>query len=118
MQGLRTGKIFHAIHFSNNACILLDNIEIARKLGTNSLSISSQFSILEFMEETKKSKILKPLPHTLEVLINIRWVPEHEKIVANELVDFEAKRWANLPYADLPKCSPLMLEQWLFLQKS
>ncbi|KAI1004393.1 hypothetical protein K3495_g3819 [Podosphaera aphanis] len=52
------------------------------------------------------------LPHTQESQISIRWVPSHAGIEGNEIVDFEARRGAAMPFLVPAKHSFTSLLQW------
>lgn len=94
LQGLRTASISLQAKHANNVYICLDNLEVARSLGSPT-NTSSQQIFAQFMEEIKIWQKRERLPHTCLGSVIVRWVPGHAGVAGNERADQEAKAAAT-----------------------
>ncbi|KAL1953511.1 hypothetical protein VTO42DRAFT_2645 [Malbranchea cinnamomea] len=88
--GLQNAITCFQARFANNVFICLDNLEVARTLGSL-VNTSSQQAFTQFQEAEKAWQAREKLPHMSKGKVIIRWVPGHAGVVGNEKADQEAK---------------------------
>jgi ribonuclease HI len=90
LHGLRQATASFQARYANNVLICLDNLEVARILGTPART-SSQQVFTQFQETQEAWQARERLPHTAQGRVIVRWIPGHAGVAGNEKADQEAK---------------------------
>jgi ribonuclease HI len=94
LRGLQNAITCFQAKYANNVLICLDNLEVARTLGSTART-SSQQVFAQFQEAEKAWQTRERLPHTSQGRVIVRWVPGHAGVAGNEKADQEAKTAAT-----------------------
>jgi ribonuclease HI/exonuclease III len=110
LAGAKAALMCHTACSATNLWICLDNLEVATRLLSPSVS-SSQEVFKEFRLLSVSWAIRKRLPHINRGSIQVRWVPSHTQIPGNEAADLAAKEGASLILSHPPKLSYASLKR-------